>query len=124
MTLGERIAAALHVANEARDACLHMATMTAHWMGEIERDCEIQTSAVLAADPSIAADLELAEKAKVARAVAQVWLDVVMASDVLRSTGMSHPLAMVLAAFDGETDPVHLGCHPDALDNALREDAA
>ena len=55
--------------------------------------------------------------------VAQTWLDVVMASESLRGTGMSHPLAMVLAAFDGETDPVRVGLsseHHDAFRAALR----
>jgi hypothetical protein len=46
---------------------------------------------------------------RVARLVATYWRDAVMASERLHSTGMSHPLAMVLAAFDGETEPVALG---------------
>jgi hypothetical protein len=43
------------------------------------------------------------------RFVATYWRDAVMASDVLRRTGMSHPLAMVLGALEGETNPVELG---------------
>ncbi len=45
---------------------------------------------------------------RAARIVATHWRDQMMAADgVLR--GCAHPLAMVLAALDGETDPVQLG---------------
>lgn len=46
---------------------------------------------------------------RTARFVAEYWRDAVMGSDELRRTGMSHPLAMVLAALDGETDPAQCG---------------
>ena len=49
-----------------------------------------------------------------ARWVAQHWLTAIMANDSLRSTGMSHPVAMVIAALDGETDPQELGIAEEA----------
>lgn len=56
------------------------------------------------------------ERLRAARFVATHWRDAVMASDVLRPTGMSHPLALVLAALDGETSPLHLGIGEDQHD--------
>lgn len=48
-----------------------------------------------------------------ARIVATYWRDHMMAADgVLR--GCAHPLAMVLAALDGETDPARLGVDPES----------
>jgi hypothetical protein len=48
-----------------------------------------------------------------ARFVAEKWRDAIMASEELRRTGMSHPVVMVLAALDGETDPVHVGLNAE-----------
>lgn len=51
---------------------------------------------------------------RAARIVATHWRDQMMAADgVLR--GCAHPLAMVLAALDGETDPVQLGVDLDVF---------
>ncbi len=51
---------------------------------------------------------DAAEKAlRVARFVAEHWRDALMESEATQ--GWSHPLAMVLTAMDGETDPVKLG---------------
>jgi hypothetical protein len=47
-----------------------------------------------------------------ARFVATAWIADILADDVLRRTGMSHPVSLVLAALDGETDPVQLGLFP------------
>lgn len=46
---------------------------------------------------------------RAARFTATYWRDEIMARDELRRTGMSHPLACVLAALDGETEPIELG---------------
>ena len=46
--------------------------------------------------------------------VARHWRDAVMASDDLRRTGMSHPIACVIAALEGETNPRELGLPEDA----------
>ena len=54
---------------------------------------------------------------RAARFVATYWRDAVMASAELRRTGMSHPLAMVLGALDGETDPAELGIDADRRDD-------
>ncbi len=57
-----------------------------------------------------------------ARAVATIWRDSAMkrieAGDSLWAM-VSHPLALVLAALDGETDPLALGVSPDALTRTL-----
>ena len=63
--------------------------------------------------------LRVEASARAARFVADFWRGSVMASEELRRTGMSHPLAMVLAAFDGETDPRMLGL-PEEADKAFR----
>lgn len=63
-----------------------------------------------------APDTGAEERLRAARFVAIHWRDAVMASDTLRQTGMSHPLAMVLAALNGETEPRELGLSDDVHD--------
>jgi hypothetical protein len=82
--------------------------------------CEVERFAVVAT-PQVAALLREAERLRYAKAVATIWRDAVMAAPTLRETGMSHPLAMTLAAFDGETDPVQLGVSEADLAAALGE---
>ena len=53
------------------------------------------------------------ERERAARFVATYWRDAYMASDLLRRTGGSHPLACVLTALNGETDPNELGIAED-----------
>lgn len=50
---------------------------------------------------------------RVAQAVGKYWIDAILASNELSRTGMSHPVAMVMAALDGETDPIELGISED-----------
>jgi hypothetical protein len=61
-------------------------------------------------------------RAENAQIVGEYWRDSIMADDGLRATGMSHPVAMVLAALDGETEPVQMGIPPDEYERraALR----
>ena len=51
---------------------------------------------------------------RAARIVATYWRDHMMAEDGAALWGCAHPLAMVLAALDGETDPVQLGVDPES----------
>lgn len=44
-----------------------------------------------------------------ARFVGGYWVDAILASESLRGTGMSHPVACVNAALDGVDDPSELG---------------
>jgi hypothetical protein len=67
--------------------------------------------------PSLLDRLERAEAAlRAARFVAEHWRDALMSSlDRFPNNAIgTHPLALVLAAMDGETDPVHLGLNEDA----------
>jgi len=63
-----------------------------------------------------------ADRLRYARAVATVWRDAglrYLSRDPAWSL-CTHPLNMVLAALDGETDPDQLGCPPDELARLLR----
>lgn len=51
---------------------------------------------------------------RAARIVATYWRDHMMAEDGAALWGCAHPLAMVLAALGGETDPVQLGVDPES----------
>ena len=55
------------------------------------------------------------DQLRIARAefVGKVWIDSILAAPSLHATGMSHPVAMVLAALAGETDPVQCGLAPE-----------
>jgi hypothetical protein len=56
--------------------------------------------------------LALGYRLENARVVAEYWRDEMMSTDgPLRAC--SHPLAMVLAALDGETNPMEMGTPPD-----------
>jgi len=57
--------------------------------------------------------INLGTRLRTARFVATYWRDAYMAMDGPARVG-SHGLAMVLAALDGETDPVQLGIAPDS----------
>lgn len=63
------------------------------------------------------------ERLRYARAVATIWRDAYMAEHAKGTEGYwaigTHPLALVLGALDGETDPVHLGVKPEELAAAL-----
>jgi hypothetical protein len=65
----------------------------------------------------------VAEAARHARAVATIWRDAYMENVSARISGEwalgTHPLTLVLAALDGETAAVHLGCDPDELRRTL-----
>lgn len=66
---------------------------------------------------------ECPQQVRAARFVAEHWRDAFMALDGPARVGC-HPLAMVLAALDGETDPVQLGISEDqhaAFRAVLRE---
>jgi hypothetical protein len=51
--------------------------------------------------------------AAIARVVAEYWRSQAMDSHDPSVRLLAHPLACVLDAFDGETDPRDLGVHPD-----------
>jgi hypothetical protein len=63
------------------------------------------------------------DAARHARAVATIWRDEYLRFHHDYPDGHwaigTHPLALVLAAFDGETEAVRLGCEPDRLTAAL-----
>lgn len=62
------------------------------------------------------------ERVRVARIVAEHWRAalVAMAETFPHLSGMAHPLCMVLAALDGEADPVQLGVGEGADAEAIR----
>lgn len=52
----------------------------------------------------------------VARFVADHWRQVILDKFPSDSKWAAHPLCMVLAALDGETEPTQLGLDPDVWD--------
>lgn len=91
------------------------------------RDVAVAQRDAFAADLTACAERALTAEAERDAAVARAdtatvtttyWRDAMMEADgVLR--GAAHPLAMVLAALGGETDPAMLGIDPDSDAAAL-----
>lgn len=64
------------------------------------------------------------QRLQVARLVATSWRDAAVRWGSLQMDGRvtAHPLALVLGALDGETDPIELGISPtDPAWNAIKE---
>lgn len=78
---------------------------------------------VAVAAPELIALLDAADAARYARAVATIWRDDYLRFHHDQPQGHwgigTHPLALVLAAFDGETNPAQLGCEAERLRAAL-----
>jgi hypothetical protein len=68
----------------------------------------------LIAEATAHADAQASRALRAARFVAEHWRDETLAHQTPYMALTTHPLAMVLAAMDGETDPVHVGLNESA----------